>query len=607
MARHSPERSTRYNRTDHYSPPLSSKDMWSSTNDLAATPSPSLPLQVAALSSIPESSWDRPSMSNMYEAASEMSERKGPGVDPQLLRHPSSTSVQETVDNSETFLATSKPDTNLTLSTAPTDPVTPAPGPPTAAEPPSSFNKCRICDKKVFGSASLCFTCKGTKLVTSNGVVKTSPFVPETPELDTEMTPEGEGLFGAEAVPPTFPEKPALQPANPLKRTNSVLGPGIDTRMFIKKKARIFRPSEPRRMSTEMSPPQMNSPSVKEKPMVDPCSNAALGGIMSKTPVPLEELIELERLRKQVALLEKSNTEQRRANDEAQRLHAEEKGRADKLGEELQALKIRNREMKKSSQEELKKATAQVFQSKKEQNSGIMDDPARTPQLARRSKTHRNHMRRRSSNDFDRASEASTQSPLRPRAVWIDRDETKLFRDMKARGIFFESDEESDDGPEVPPPTPFKPPNDPLWRPPKSSRDLFEVAPQYQQENVLFDLQAKKMEIAARPSRKQTFGRILPLSGRDRATANVHREVDRGLPSRIVRTKVTDGSADLELFNETEQTKEAEMTFEEFLGVPGNALLCQTTTQQLAYRDGALDRWGKLPRVPDDEKFEIGA
>jgi hypothetical protein len=421
------------------------------------------------------------------------------------------------------------------------------------------------------------------------------------------MTLEGEDRLAVEAVQPTFPEKPALQPANPLKRANSVLGPGIDTSMFIKKKARIFKPSEPRRISTEMSPLQMNSPSRKEKPGVHPCSNAAVGGILSKTPVPLEDLIELERLRKQVALLEKSNTEERNANYEAQRLRTEEKERADKLSGELQALKAHNRKMRKSSQEEQNKAAEQVIQSKKEQNHGIVDDAAHTPQLARRSKTHRNHIRRKSSNEFDGVSEASIQSPLRPRGAQIDKDETKLFRDMKARGIFFESDDESDDGPEVPPPTPFKPPNDPLWRPPKSSRDLFEVAPQYQQENLCFDLEAKRKEIATRPSRKQTFGRVLPLSGRDRGTANVHREVDRGLPSRIVRTKVADGSADLDLFTETEQTKEVDMTFEEFLGVPGNALLCQTTTQQLAYRDGALDRWGKLPRVPDDEKFEIGA
>jgi hypothetical protein len=179
MAPHSPDRPTWNNRADHYSPPLLPKDMRSSTNNLAARRSPSLPPQTAGLSSIPESSWDQPRMSNRYEVASKNAERIVPGADPRLLRRPSSTSLPDTVEKFETSPPTSKPDMNLTLSTAPTDPVTPAPGPTAAAEPPSSFNKCRICDKKVFGSASLCFTCKGTKPGTSNVAVKTSPLFPK--------------------------------------------------------------------------------------------------------------------------------------------------------------------------------------------------------------------------------------------------------------------------------------------------------------------------------------------------------------------------------------------------------------------------------------------
>jgi hypothetical protein len=420
------------------------------------------------------------------------------------------------------------------------------------------------------------------------------------------MTPEVEHQPTFEVIPLSSPEKSATQTVNPLKRTNTVLGSGLDNNMFIKKKARIFKPSEPRRASGEMSPSQMDSPFVREKPTVPPRSNAAVGGIMTKTPVPLGELIELERLRKQVAQLEKSNTEEKKAHNEERRLRAEEKDRADKLSEELQTLKVRDGGMRKSSQEEEKKVTARATPNTEEQDHGTQDDAARTPQLAKRSKTRPNHVRQQSSNDIDRVSEASIQSPLRLRETPTDKHDTKLLRDMRARGIVFESDNESDDGPEVPPPIPFKPPKDPFWRPPNSSRDLFEVSPQYQQENLFFDLEAKKKEIASRPSRKQTFGRVLALSDRERGTVNVHREVDRCLPSRMVRTTVVDASSDMDPFKEAEQTREVEISFEEFLGVPENASLCLTTTQQLAYRDGALDRWGKLPRVPDDEKFEIG-
>lgn len=597
----SPDRVTKNGRIDHYSPLPSPNELRSSTEDLSARRSPLL-RPAAVSSSIPEPSGARPTMSNSDMPASNKAEQNAVTVDPRLSRCPSSLRV----DNSETFIQKSTTDMTTPSSTLPTDPVTPGPGATTTTELSSSYNKCRMCDKKVFGSASLCFTCKGTKPATSKAVMKSSPFVAETPAVDTEISPEVEDRPVPESVPPTSPDKPAPQPPNPLKRVNSVLGPEIDSSMFIKKKARIFKPSEPRRTSTDMSLALVESPSVKDKQSLTPGPNAAAGGILSKAPVPLEDLIELERLRKHVALLEKSNREGKRAHDEARRLHAEEKDRADKLREELQALDVRHREMIASNEEERQKAAVQASQSKKEEEHGVQDDAARTPRIARRSKTYPNHTRGHSSIDFDKISNASTQSPIRPRAIRTDKDETKLLRDMKGRGIVFESDDESDDGPEVPPPTPFKPPKDPLWHPPKSSRDLFEVTPQYQQENLWFDVEAKKKEIAARPSRKQTFGRILALSDRQRGTTKVHREVDRCLPPRMVRTKVVDGSGDWDPFHEIEPTKEVEMTCEEFLGVPENALLCVTTTQQLAYRDGALDRWGKLPRVPDDEKFEIG-
>lgn len=594
----------RNSRADHYSPPVSPRDMRSPVNDLPARRSPSLPRNAAVSSSIPQSSGDRPTMSKTDRTASDKVDQKVIGVDPRLARRPSSMSMQDSAGNSETILKTVEPDVNTTSTAAPTEPITPALGPPNEIEPSTSFNKCRSCEKKVFGSASLCFTCKGMKPARPTAVVKPSLIIPDTPELNTEMTPEVDKQPSEEVTLSTSPEKRAQQTVNPLKR---ILEPGVDARMFIKKKARIFKPSELRQTTGEMSPPQMTSPSARDNTTVPPRPNAAVGGITTKTPLPLEELIELERLRKQVVLLEKSNVDEKKAHEEERRLRAEEKDRADKLSEELKALKVRDREVRKWSQEEQKKVAVQSTQGRKEQNHGSQDATIRTPQLARRSKIRPNHVRRQSVNDFDRLSEASIQSPLRAREIRKDKDEMKVLRDMKARGIVFESDNESDDGPEVPPPTPFKRPSDPLWRPPRSSRNLFEVAPQYQQENLSFDLEMKKKEIAARPSRKQTFGRVLALSGRERGSVKVHREVDRCLPSRIVRTTVMDPSPEMDPFKEAEETKEVEMTFEEFLGVPKNALLCLTTTQQLAYRDGALDRWGKLPRVPDDEKFEIGA
>lgn len=89
----------------------------------------------------------------------------------------------------------------------------------------------------------------------------------------------------------------------------------------------------------------------------------------------------MERLQNQVAALEKSKAEE-------QRLRAEEKDRADKLNDELQALRVRGREMKKSTQEEQKKVWTQLTGSNRKGQSDEQNDVTRTPpQLAKTSKT----------------------------------------------------------------------------------------------------------------------------------------------------------------------------------------------------------------------------
>jgi hypothetical protein len=81
-----------------------------------------------------------------------------------------------------------------------------------------------------------------------------------------------------------------------------------------------------------------------------------------------------------------------------------------------------------------------------ETQNGVADKP----HPAERSKARPHHIRGQLSNDFDRVSEASIQSLLRPKESPADKQEIELIRDMKARGILFESDDDSDDGPEVP-------------------------------------------------------------------------------------------------------------------------------------------------------------
>ena len=271
--------------------------------------------------------------------------QNGATADPRLSRGLNSVKV----DNSETSLKASTSDMTGPSSTLLKDAVTAGPGTTTTNEVSTSFSKCQMCDKRVFGSALLCVTCKGSKPAMSNTVVKSSPFVHEAPELDTDIRPEMEDGPLPESMLPSSPDKPAPPPPNSLKRANSALGPELDSSMFIKKKIRVYKPLEPRRASTDMGAAPMESPSVKDKQSLPPGPNAATGGMVSRPPV-LEDLIELERLRKHVALLERSNQEEKRAHDEARRLHTQEKDRADRLSEELQALDVRHREVIRSNE-----------------------------------------------------------------------------------------------------------------------------------------------------------------------------------------------------------------------------------------------------------------
>jgi hypothetical protein len=87
---------------------------------------------------------------------------------------------------------------------------------------------------------------------------------------------------------------------------------------------------------------------------------------------------------------------------------------------------------------------------RKRQSNEMQNGVADKPHPAERSKARPHHIRGQLSNDFDRVSEASIQSLLRPKESPADKQEIELIRDMKARGILFESDDDSDDGPEVP-------------------------------------------------------------------------------------------------------------------------------------------------------------
>lgn len=317
-------------------------------------------------------------------------------------------------------------------------------------------------------------------------------------------------------------------------------------------------------------------------------------------PITLQELTENERLRKENVTLKTTCDEGRMALDEAEKLRKEEKARADKLSEELRTSRIRDRQIRVSGNNESRQAIPELTQRTTDDVVTMANALPRAKRLKHASKPE--------------VRATSTQGPLTSPKKWSEYDEKKLVQRLVARGVEFDSEDDSSDV-EVPLSKPHRLPTDPLWRGASSSRNLFEIAPHYQQENLFFDTEAKKKEIAARPRKKQMFKRILPLSNHECGSAGMHRELDRCLSPRFVRVRVPDNleTDPQQRFEDqlggdsTERHTEVEMTFEEFIGAPENALLCKTTmTDQLAYRDGTLDSRGKLARVTDEDKYEVG-
>ena len=352
--------------------------------------------------------------------------------------------------------------------------------------------------------------------------------------------------------------------------------------------------------------------------------------MVAATTVPLETYSELETLRKQVAILEKSHTQEKdRAaklikeveslsvrDRERQLSHIREKYRADKLNVELESLKLQTRQLKKSNQRKPFKINGPKTA---DEDVTLAREVDKQPHRAKKSKLQPKVIRVHSQSETSGALPVKSQN-LAPSSVqWTDEDEKKLSVDLKARGVVFDSDADIEESTEIPVPTPKKSRRSSFWCRPISATDLFEIAPHYKKETMLFDAEAKKREIEARPSRKKTFGRVLAYSRKDRGL-NPHDEVDRRLPSRLVRVRIA-GSPEADAYHEGEDDypgftatvasaarpiKEVMMTFESFLGVPQYPLICKTTYEQLAYRDGTLDARGKLPRVTDEEKFEVG-
>ena len=177
---------------------------------------------------------------------------------------------------------------------------------------------------------------------------------------------------------------------------------------------------------------------------------------------------------------------------------------------------------------------------------------------------------------------------------------------LEAKGVIFESDSNSDSpSPELPTRTVKQQPRRPLWQRLEKSKDLFEVAPQYLQENVISNafIEAKKREIALRPRRKQTFGRTLPVTKRV-SGLDPHQQVDR---QREERPMIVTVSRDMNVdsMDETNESGMAEfdIAFQDEVSMPKQAKPFMIEGQ-LAFRDGTTLREGRMTRAKDI--FRVG-
>lgn len=170
---------------------------------------------------------------------------------------------------------------------------------------------------------------------------------------------------------------------------------------------------------------------------------------------------------------------------------------------------------------------------------------------------------------------------------------------MKAEGVQFEEDSDSESG---------CPQNVDVSR-----RENREISCQYQRCSSRltqfspgyflssFDREAKISEIAARPRRKKTFKRVLPLrhSGRENTPTQRAFEVRDEAKLKFTSTHCEANRKDsgVDYMEEEEELVEDYGTWSEFVGIPKVFVPTLTTEKELAFRDGLRDANGRLPRA----------
>ncbi|KIX09996.1 uncharacterized protein Z518_01077 [Rhinocladiella mackenziei CBS 650.93] len=203
--------------------------------------------------------------------------------------------------------------------------------------------------------------------------------------------------------------------------------------------------------------------------------------------------------------------------------------------------------------------------------------------------------------------------------VWSKDDEQRAMAKLRARGVRFESDSESEEDVDddlnwFAPQRPI----DPLWQPPQKSSNLFDIDPKLDlrdSDNLVAALQLLQPRQKNAPSKKQMVGNLLKYQCRDhrRKFGNPHQEVERHIEgvevTVVVQCQTRPATPDPFAVDRFEK-KKVTTTFQEFIGVPEEPIIdLGRNKDELVFREGKTDRV-KNPRRPsrprrvtDDEKF----
>ncbi|KKY23953.1 hypothetical protein UCRPC4_g02766 [Phaeomoniella chlamydospora] len=409
---------------------------------------------------------------------------------------------------------------------------------------PSSSNpmarKCSGCSKAILSASDFCTKCQNENQ-------------PAVPEVQAAIEPSDKPPVAEASLNGLRPELATrandAAPENPgsVKRQRSSLDADGNGHIFVPKKARL-----------EYKPPK------DARPKIVTAKKSSSNSSRWTTSQEMEKMLErLAKEKDRVRTLTLELSELRKREEDA-RQQVIEKERAIKSAENGQVLRVSEVEelriRHEADQKELARLRREINDSAK-CKSGLEPLPEDT----------------------------TSREPVETDRGALNNEDAALEEHMKvlkAHGVVFETDSESDDDYTlVPKPQPKPRPRDPLWHRATTSKCLFEVAPYHLPPAMSRDaLEAKKVEIASRPRRKQTFGKVLGHTKFERGV-DPHKEVERTKePMNMIITQREQSDSGWG-HGDGEGTYESNVSFNKLVGIFDDPIPF-LIDGQLAFRSG---------------------